>query len=115
MGERSLEELVPVMMRTLSISKKTALLGKEKAEKIVELFPVLDEKIRVLPKGYDPERISEIERNVLRFALYSILYEKQESSKVIHDAIRLVSKFSSPDSGAFVHAMISEANQPSHI
>ena len=110
-GGQSLEDLVPVMMRALSISKKSALLGKEKAEKIVQLLPILDEKIEAISTGYDPERISEVERNVLRLAFYSILYENLESTKVIHDSIRLVSKFSSADSGAFVHAIISQAPQ----
>jgi N utilization substance protein B len=111
LGGQPLEDLVPVMMRALSISKKTAFLGKEKAEVIVGLLPKLDEKIETISTGYDPERISEVERNVLRLALYSILYEKIDPTKVIHDSIRLVSKFSSPDSGAYVHAIISEVMQ----
>jgi len=110
LGGETTEDLVPVMMKALSISKKTAFLGKEKADKIIAVLPELDEKIRHIPTGYEPERISEVERNVLRLAFYSILYENVESQKVVHDSIRLVSKFSSPDSGAFVHAVISEVH-----
>lgn len=72
-----------------------------------ENVDVLDERIRSALTNWDLERISLIDRNILRFALAEILFFPQVPSKVIiNEAIEIAHKYSSEDAGRFVNGVL---------
>ncbi|UCH85848.1 MAG: transcription antitermination factor NusB [Candidatus Latescibacterota bacterium] len=75
--------------------------------KTVETAADLDEKIRSVVENWEMERISLIDKNILRFALCEILYFPDVPSKVIvNEAIEIAHKYSSHEAGKFVNGIL---------
>lgn len=108
-SRESQEGLTPFSMEMLAISKKNVTAAIDRAKKIITVIEAIDKLIDVISKEYRIERISEVDRNILRFAIYEIYYEKKEKKPVINEAMRLSKKFSVPSSSSFVHAVLDEA------
>ena len=67
----------------------------------------LDEMIVAASENWRIERMSIIDRNVLRIALYEMLYCHEIPPKVsINEAIDLGKTFGSPDSGALINGIL---------
>ena len=73
---------------------------------MVAHLPEIDERIRVLRK-LRFHRISAVDRNVLRLAIYEMLYRDDIPPVVsINEAIELAKIFGGPDSGRFVNGIL---------
>ena len=67
----------------------------------------LDRMIVAASENWRLERMSIIDRNVLRIALFEMLYCPEIPPKVsINEAIDLGKTFGSPDSGAFINGIL---------
>jgi N utilization substance protein B len=67
----------------------------------------LDNMITSASSNWRLERMSIIDRNVLRIALFEMLYCREIPPKVsINEAIDLGKTFGSPDSGAFINGIL---------
>jgi N utilization substance protein B len=67
----------------------------------------LDKMIVAASENWRLERMSIIDRNVLRIALYEMLYRLEIPPKVsLNEAIDLGKTFGSPDSGAFINGIL---------
>ena len=67
----------------------------------------LDAKIREALANWDLERVSLIDKNIIRFALAEILYFPDVPSKVIiNEAIEIAHRYSSRDAGQFVNGVL---------
>ena len=67
----------------------------------------LDEAIRSALQNWEMDRISLIDKNILRFALCEILYFPEVPPKVIvNEAIEVAHRFSSVDAGKFVNGIL---------
>ena len=67
----------------------------------------LDTMIVAASENWRLERMSIIDRNVLRIALFEMLYRPEIPPKVsINEAIDLGKTFGSPDSGAFINGIL---------
>lgn len=67
----------------------------------------IDDRIRKYCENYDFRRISAVDRNVLRVAIYEMLYREDIPPVVsINEAIELAKKFGGADSGRFVNGML---------
>ena len=67
----------------------------------------LDAMIVAASENWRIERMSIIDRNVLRIALYEMLYRLEIPPKVsINEAIDLGKTFGSPDSGSFINGIL---------
>ncbi len=86
----------------------------ESAERARDLFLVtvekreeLDRIIRSFLENWELERVSLIDRNILRFALAEVLYFPDVPAEVIVDeAIEVAHRFSSDDAGRFVNGVL---------
>ncbi len=106
------DQLMQLLMKELSVTKKNVKIAEERARKVFELCPTLDEKIGSTSQEYSFERIYLVERNILRLGLYEIEYDDEIPPKVaISEALRLAKKFSTPESTAFVNAILDHLNQ----
>jgi N utilization substance protein B len=67
----------------------------------------IDEKIRSHSLSYDFHRIPKVELNVLRLAIFEMMYLPTVPPKVsIAEAIRLTRKYSTSESSSFVNAIL---------
>ncbi len=84
---------------------------KEFAQPLIEgmmaHLEVVDERIRRYCENYDFKRISPVDRNILRLAIYEMLYRDDIPPVVsINEAIELAKTFGGPDSGRFVNGIL---------
>jgi N utilization substance protein B len=101
------EDIIPMMMSEVSISKKIAQEASGKAMRILEQKQIIDELISKASTAYAFDRILNVEKNVLRMSVYDMLYDISMPSKVvISEAIRLSRKFSTPESANFINAIL---------
>ena len=72
----------------------------------------IDEMITKYATNWHLDRMAVIDRNVLRFAAYELLYAKDIPPKVsINEAIDIAKKFGGPDSGKFVNGILDKINK----
>jgi N utilization substance protein B len=105
------EDRAHVLMESLEVSKKNVLLVEEKLQTIILSLDRIDRSIEEACIDYQLERISLIDKNVLRIAVYELLFEGVDPKIVIDEALRLSKKFSSPEAVSFVHAIVDEVNK----
>jgi N utilization substance protein B len=76
-------------------------------EGMVEHLGELDERIRKYAANYELNRISPVDRNVLRLAIYEMLYRDDIPPVVsINEAIELAKTFGGAESGKFVNGIL---------
>jgi len=68
----------------------------------------LDEKIGQKSKNWSLARMSVTDRNILRLALYEMMYMKTPRPVVITEAIELAKNFGSTDSSGFVNGILDQ-------
>ena len=73
----------------------------------VEHQDKIDELIRSQADNWRLERMPAVDRNILRLAIYEMLFEKDTPKLVVLDeAIELAKKFGSEQSGRFVNGLL---------
>jgi transcription antitermination protein NusB len=76
-------------------------------EGMVAHLPEIDERIRRYCENYEFNRISAVDRNVLRLAIYEMLYRDDIPPVVsINEAIELAKTFGGAESGKFVNGIL---------
>ena len=67
----------------------------------------IDELIRLQADNWRLERMPAVDRNILRLAVYELLYEEETPHLVVVDeAIELAKKFGSENSGRFINGLL---------
>ena len=70
-------------------------------------LPEIDDRIKRYTQNYEVRRISAVDRNVLRLAIYEMLYRDDIPPVVsINEAIELAKKFGGAESGRFVNGIL---------
>ncbi|MEP6808608.1 MAG: transcription antitermination factor NusB [Chthoniobacterales bacterium] len=74
---------------------------------MVEHLPEIDERIGRYCENFNLQRIAPVDRNVLRLAIFEMLYRADIPPVVsINEAIELAKTFGGPDSGRFVNGIL---------
>jgi N utilization substance protein B len=74
---------------------------------VLEHFPQLDRLIEQYSENWRLDRMTMIDRNILRMALFELLYCEEIPPKVtINEAIDLGKRFGSEDSGSFINGIL---------
>ncbi len=111
----SIEDPADILMESLEISKKNVMGMDGKIQEIIKHVNEIDETLAKASLEYSLERISLIDKNILRIAIFELLFEKDEPRLppkiVIEEALRLSKKFSSPEAVSYVHAIVDEVYQ----
>jgi N utilization substance protein B len=113
--EMTLGDRAGLLMDSLEVSKKNVLGMEEKFHQIIDNIDKIDETLAKASLEYSLERVSLIDKNILRIAIFEILYEKEEPKIVIEEALRLSKKFSSPEAVSYVHAIVDEVNKSERV
>jgi len=73
----------------------------------VEKRAAVDEKIQQYTEHWELSRIAAVDRNVLRLAIYEMLFRDDIPPVVsINEAVDIAKKFSTRESGAFVNGIL---------
>jgi len=73
----------------------------------LEHRPELDDLIQKHAKNWDLHRMAAVDRNILRLAIYEMLYREDIPPVVsINEAVDIAKKFSTQDSGKFVNGIL---------
>ncbi len=76
-------------------------------EGTIENLPAIDAMVRRHAENWRLERMPAIDRNILRLAVYEMLFETRVPKVVILDeAIELAKKFGAESSGRFVNGLL---------
>jgi transcription antitermination protein NusB len=101
------EEVCNLMMKQLSVTKKTVKEALAFLKAISSHFEEIDQIIRKFSKEYDLDRIAKVEKNILRLGIYELCFAKKEPPKVvITEAMRLSRKFATAESSLFINAVL---------
>jgi N utilization substance protein B len=68
----------------------------------------IDELIRTYIQGWDFDRIPSVDRNILRLAIWELLWSATPEAVVIDEALKLASELSTESSANFVHGVLSK-------
>ncbi|MCS7089442.1 MAG: transcription antitermination factor NusB [Verrucomicrobiota bacterium] len=67
----------------------------------------IDQRIRQYAKNWDLHRMAVVDRNVMRLAIYEMLYREDIPPVVsINEAVDIAKKYSTPESGKFVNGIL---------
>lgn len=67
----------------------------------------IDQVIKKVTNNWDLDRMAVIDRNILRFSTYELLFREDIPSKVaINEAVNIAKKFSQGESGKFVNGIL---------
>jgi N utilization substance protein B len=101
------EEILDAQVERRSAGAETVEYARSLLTKTQEHLEELDERIRGGLSNWDLERVSLIDRSILRFALAEILYFPDVPSKVImNEAIEIAHRYSSKDAGQFINGLL---------
>jgi N utilization substance protein B len=68
---------------------------------------MIDEKIKSHTRNWDFHRIAAVDRNVMRLAIFEMLFREDIPPVVsINEAVDIAKKFSTEDSGKFVNGIL---------
>src|SRR5213595_1666039 len=89
---------------------------REFAQPLIEGMVVhlaeIDERIRRYSENYEFRRIAAVDRNVLRLAIYEMLFRDDIPPVVsINEAIELAKKFGGAESGRFVNGILDQVRK----
>lgn len=88
-------------------TKKVRDFGMALAEGVLSKLTEVDERIRQVAANYDLHRIAAVDRNILRIAVYEMLFCPDVPPVVsINEGIEIAKRFGSEDSGRFVNGIL---------
>ena len=68
----------------------------------------IDELIRSYIQGWDFDRIPSVDRNILRLAIWELLWTQTPEAVVIDEALKLAGELSTENSANFVHGVLAK-------
>lgn len=88
---------------------------REFAEKLVlgtaEHLKDIDQKIVQYTENWQLNRMAVVDRNILRFSVYELLYVNEIPPKVtINEAVNIAKKYSQDEAGKFVNGILDKIN-----
>ena len=90
-----------------AIARSALKRASERAEQVFEQIKVIDCLIARFSLDYQFQRISLVERGILRLGVYELIYDTTLPPKVVFsEAVRLSRKFGTSEGGRFVNAVL---------
>ncbi|EGK69479.1 putative transcription termination-related protein [Chlamydia abortus LLG] len=109
MDPMSEESLVPLLMSETAVTQKHASSALNFSKEILAKSSELDLLIAKTVKNTSFEKLTLMEKNVLRLTLYEHLHGQPINTAIlIAEATRLVKKFSYVEACSFVHAVLND-------
>jgi len=72
----------------------------------------IDRHIGQVTEHWDLDRMAVVDRNILRLAVYELLWEPEVPAKVaINEAIEIAKKFGTRESGRFINGILDRVSK----
>ena len=115
MGQGPSDPLFELIALECKVSKRHVLEASVRAEAILKRRDECDALITSVCDDYRIERIMCAERNVLRRAIFELMFEQQLPEAVVFaEAKRLARKFSTREAATCVHSILGAIKERSH-
>lgn len=89
------------------VNKKAIPYAKKLLDGVQENGDVIDQLISKYAENWRLERMSVIDRNILRLAVYEVHYQDDVPTSVaINEAVEIAKRFSTDDSGPFINGVL---------
>lgn len=115
MGRAGDEDMIELLSKELKVTKTVVRSAHNKVVLIQRQQDAIDLAIGQASQSYTFERIQTVECNILRLAVYEMLYDNEIPHKVaIAEAMRLARKFGTPEAALFINAVLETIYKTSH-
>ncbi len=109
------EDSIPFFMNELKVTKSAVRTAHTRVQAILEKLPEIDARIQAASDVYAFERISRVEKTILRFGIFELFYDETVPPLVaIAEGIRLCRKFGTRESAQFVNAILDKVYKNAH-
>ena len=106
-GRHDTDKVIDRLLRESDLSEENRAFVRERVKNVLERRQELDRHIRQFATAFPIEQIPVIDRNILRLAIFEILFDNKVSVKVaINEAVELAKKFGSDNSPRFVNGVL---------
>jgi len=79
---------------------------------VIANHEAIDDRIKKVAANYELHRIAPVDRNILRVAIYEMIYTSEVPPVVcINEAIEIAKRFGSEDSGRFVNGILDKLKE----
>ena len=105
--KHDMEMVVGGLLSEEELSEENCRFIRELVSGIIQRREEIDSYIRRFASAWPLEQISVIDRNILRLAIFEVLFDNEVSVKVaINEAVELAKKFGSENSSKFVNGVL---------
>jgi len=89
---------------------------RELVEGIILNIESIDATLELASTNWSVARMANVERNILRVAVYEMLYRADIPSKVsINEAVEIAKEFASPEGPTFINGVLDQVRQQAEI
>ncbi len=97
----------PENVKVMIISEEDTAFVFDKYKKVKETTEKTDALLNDISEGWKTSRMSKVDLNVLRLAVYEMLYDDSiPVSVAINEAVEIAKKYGGDDSGSFVNGIL---------
>lgn len=101
------ERAINHVLTTFEIEKEAGDFAQELLHGTLEKLEEIDGLIRRLAVGWEPSRMANVDRNLLRLAIYEMRYREDVPNNVaINEAIELAKEFSGEEAAKFINGIL---------
>jgi len=105
--KHEVEAVVSRLLAEGELSEENNAFVRELVSQVLQNKEEIDRNIQRFAPAWPIEQISIIDRNILRLAIFEILFDNRVSVKVaINEAVELAKKFGSDNSSKFVNGVL---------
>ena len=105
--KHEVEAVVSRLLAEGELSEENDAFVRELVSQVLQNKEEIDRNIQRFAPAWPIEQISIIDRNILRLAIFEILFDNRVSVKVaINEAVELAKKFGSDNSSKFVNGVL---------
>ena len=107
-----LEQAVTDFFATRKMPARTRTFAEELIRGVEQHLWELDEKLKEFAQNWEPRRMAGVDRNVMRLALFEMMYRAEIPPVVsINEAVELAKQFGGMESGRFVNGILDRARK----
>lgn len=105
-GNQNIEKFAKEMLDEKKIRNKQQEFALGLYEGVIKNLEPIDKKIIENLKGWEFEKLGDMEKALLRLATFEILYTKVDRAVVINEAVELSKRFCTEQSPKFVNGVL---------
>ncbi len=114
MGTVQLKDLEENFLPQASAAEAAKIIALRMVRNTWDHLAEIDRHLRDLAEHWDLSRMAAVDRNILRLATYEILYDSEiPKSVAINEAIEIVKRYSTDESGKFVNGILDKLDKTS--